>query len=97
MINYLQWIERWYESQCNGDWEHTYGIKISTLDNPGWRIKISLEETEIKDKCFSTIDIERTEEDWIYCKVEELIFKGYGGSKNLEELLKTFKEWVETN
>lgn len=35
-------LERWYAAQCNGDWEHTYGITIETLDNPGWTFKWSL-------------------------------------------------------
>ena len=94
-INYLQWIQSWYESQCDGDWEHSTGIRIETLDNPGWNIEISLEGTDLEDKLFSPLEIERNEFDWFYCKIEELIFKGYGGSKNLEEIIKIFKEWVE--
>lgn len=31
----LERLERWYAAQCNGDWEHTYGVKIGYLDNPG--------------------------------------------------------------
>lgn len=31
-------LERWYASQCDDNWEHSYGIRIDTLDNPGWRI-----------------------------------------------------------
>jgi len=65
------------------------------LDNPGWKIEISLKETELEDKLFTTVEIERNERDWLYCTIENYIFKGYGGTKNLEELMKTFKEWVE--
>jgi hypothetical protein len=36
----IKWIQQWYVSQCDGDWEHECGIKITTLDNPGWDIKI---------------------------------------------------------
>ena len=32
----FQRLQKWYKSQCNGDWEHSFGIKIETLDNPGW-------------------------------------------------------------
>jgi hypothetical protein len=32
----LNELQVWYGAQCNGSWEHTYGIKIETLDNPGW-------------------------------------------------------------
>lgn len=38
-------LERWYASQCNGEWEHSYGVWIDSLDNPGWQVRISLRET----------------------------------------------------
>jgi hypothetical protein len=29
----LSTLERWYASQCNGEWEHAYGlIRLITLD-----------------------------------------------------------------
>ena len=40
--NILIWLQNWYDKQCDGDWEHTYGIQIGTMDNPGWSVKISL-------------------------------------------------------
>ncbi|MHA7966704.1 immunity 53 family protein [Paenibacillus sp. CAU 1782] len=88
-------MEEWYERQCNEDWEHTNGIKLDTIDNPGWVLEISLEETELEEKYFKQIDIERSETDWIHCRVENWVFKGYGGVKNLQEIIRTFKEWTE--
>ncbi|MBL0319091.1 MAG: hypothetical protein IPP74_07360 [Alphaproteobacteria bacterium] len=41
----LNWLMSWYASHCNGDWEHENQIKISTLDNPGWRLQIDLVDT----------------------------------------------------
>lgn len=41
----LQELQRWYRSQCNGDWEHSYGVKIDTLDNPGWSVTVELADT----------------------------------------------------
>lgn len=38
-------IDQWHKSNCNGDWEHSYGVTIETLDNPGWWVKIDLAET----------------------------------------------------
>lgn len=28
-------LQQWYHSMCDGDWEHCYGVKIETSDNPG--------------------------------------------------------------
>lgn len=40
-----QRLAEWLTAQANGDWEHSYGIKIETSDNPGWLVKIDIEET----------------------------------------------------
>ncbi len=29
-------LDDFYRRHCNGDWEHDYGVKIETCDNPGW-------------------------------------------------------------
>lgn len=28
MTNYIKWLEKWYKDNCDGDWEHFYGIRI---------------------------------------------------------------------
>lgn len=95
--NPVSWLQGWYKSQCNGDWEHYYGVKIDTLDNPGWSIFIDISGTELESVTFNSIKIERSEEDWIHCKVEDNQFRGAGGSLNLLELLDTFRSWVISN
>ena len=91
----LIWIQDWYKSQCDGDWEHQFGIKVETLDNPGWSIQISIQETELQNKEFQNISIERIENDWFHCFVRDGKFEGPCGPYNLSEVLKIFREWVE--
>ena len=55
MENDFFWLQNWYYSQCNGDWEHGKSIYFSTLDNPGWSISINLENTELQDKEFQKV------------------------------------------
>lgn len=95
MNDNLLWLLEWYHSHCDGDWEHCYGIKMGTLDNPGWHLKISIEETELENKNFQVVDIERAENDWVYCSVKAGLFEGFGGPFNLPELIQIFKNWVE--
>lgn len=45
--NLLEWLQDWYLQQCDGEWEHFYGVKIETLDNPGWYIEIDLNDTTL--------------------------------------------------
>ena len=96
-MNALQSLIEWYSDQCNGDWEHTYGVKIDTLDNPGWSLEVNLTETDLEDRAFEPYQIQRTEEDWIVCRAETSprgrVFVGYGGAGNLEELLLAFLTW----
>ncbi|MET0049373.1 MAG: immunity 53 family protein [Sedimenticola sp.] len=95
MTRTLDRIMAWYSDQCNDDWEHSYGVKIDTLDNPGWSIEIDLEETNYANKDFSIIDIQRNDRDWVYCDIRDRKFKGAGGIGNLEELLLSFLNWVD--
>ena len=44
-MNLFEWLSKWYSSMCVDEWEHFYGIKIETLDNPGWIVTIDLLET----------------------------------------------------
>ncbi len=52
----LKWIQQWYYEQCDDDWEHQFGIFIETIDNPGWSVKISIENTDVKhaNGCFTS-------------------------------------------
>lgn len=86
-LNNIDRLQKWYLSNCNGDWEHQYGIKVETIDNPGWSVKVELLETKLQEKKIKTIDKERSEYDWLYCVIEDYILKGYCGPENLNELL----------
>lgn len=93
-MDILIWLQKWYYSNCNEDWEHQFGIHIDTLDNPGWRIKISLIETELESIAFERIEIERNDNDWYQIWVSEGVFEAAGGPKNLLEMLEVFRKWA---
>ena len=92
-MDVFKWLQEWYLQNCNGDWEHSYGVKIGTLDNPGWYVDIDLTDTDLAGEKFKPIALERSENDWIHCHVEHNIFKGYGGTLNLEEIIEIFRNW----
>jgi hypothetical protein len=94
MNDVLTWLQDWYSSNCNGDWEHFYGIKIGNIDNPGWTVSIDLQETSLEDVTFQEVVIDRSDHDWIDCKVEGNKFIAAGGSSNLTEILEVFKAWA---
>ncbi len=91
----IEWLQNWYRDQCDGNWEHNYGIVISTIDNPGWDVKVDLSytSTEIEDKKWKLI--EETESNWVGFKVCENKFEGSGDFSKLGLILSIFRDLVE--
>ena len=94
MTDVLQAFAGWYARQCDGDWEHSHGIRITTLDNPGWRLDINVSGTEREGFSFEAVREERDELDWIHAWKEQEIFKVACGPLNLAEALQRFLDWV---
>ena len=44
-----------YLTQCDDDWEHSYGVKIDTLANLGWTLKIDLTDTALDGQAFERV------------------------------------------
>lgn len=93
--NNLNWIANWFDKQCDGDWEHENGIKITTIDNPGWSVSIDLFDTNLEGKEFDTIKEDRSENDWFICFVVNKKFESRCGPRNLSEVLRIFRSWAE--
>lgn len=86
--NTIKWIEGWYRQQSDGDWEHSFGVKMDIVDNPRWSVEINIEDTNLENMEFEEIEINRNEDYWLFCFVKNGIFTGTGGVGNLEEILK---------
>jgi hypothetical protein len=95
MANELDRLQIWYVSQCDGDWEHSYGVSIENIDNPGWKVTVQLTDTGLQDVQFQALSIERSAMDWIHCAVTDMNFQGRGGPHNLVEILGVFLDWAE--
>jgi hypothetical protein len=93
MENLIVWLQSTFVELCNGDWEHGGGIRIFALDNPGWGLKVDLQDTGLIDYPFTRISQEISVNDWFDCWMENGIFEGAGGPKNLVNLLEIFKDW----
>lgn len=93
-MNTLQELEKWYRSQCNGDWEHSYGIKVDTLDNPGWSVSIDLVDTLLAERSFTEVQRLQHGTEWIHCRIRDGKWEGYGGPFILEEILQIFLAWA---
>ena len=99
----LAWLMQWYLGECNGDWEHSYGVEIGTLDNPGWRLQIDLRETGLQGKPFNRVehgepgsDLEewRTLGSWWVAQVMGDTFDVACGPLDLSSAIQIFRDWV---
>jgi len=76
-------------------WEHGSGIKIETIDNPGWHVEINLEGTSAEGKKLDKIFIEKKESDWLYLEIKEKLFIGAGDPDKLNEIVRKFIDLVQ--
>lgn len=93
----VDWIQQWYINQCDGEWEHEYGIKVYTVDNPGWSVVIDLNHTTLEDLEMPYQLFEKSEDDWYGFSIQKNAYKASGDPTKLELLLKKFKEIVDAN
>jgi hypothetical protein len=89
-------LENWYAGQCNGEWEHGYGVHIETLDNPGWKVRIDLHDTGKQHSTLTRIAVDRSQHDWIQYRVEKQEFHIACGPTNLSEAIDLFVHWFES-
>jgi len=92
--NAILQLQQWYEAQCNGDWEHQYGISIESLDNPGWRVEIDLKGTTFAGVLFTRVEQKHQNGEWLLCWAEDDKFVGAGDPSKLIVILQHFLEWV---
>lgn len=90
MKNTLHWLEDWFLTPCDGEWEHENQIKIYTADNPGWVIEIDLSFTSMEDLVFEMDTIENGENDWYAFRIKNKKFIGAGIPASCYFCLKNF-------
>ena len=93
----LRWLMQWYYAQCNEDWEHDYGVKIDTLDNPGWTLHVDLTGTSLEACTWPKTSVERSEDDWWTVWTEDRVFHGACAPFNLAETIDAFRRFVESH
>jgi hypothetical protein len=92
----LSRLNDWYSGQCDGDWEHRYGITIETLDNPGWRMRIDLIGTPLLDRAdFKKHDNEGDPRRWMVLRKNGAIFEAAGAPETLSGLIAGFLQWKD--
>ena len=92
----LAWLQEWYRRQCNGQWELARGIRLDTLDKPGWSVEIDLYGTALENRTLAMVSRQDSETEWIRCWTADGQFRAFGGPRDLGRIVRVFREWVET-
>ena len=100
----LSWLTHWYLAQCDDDWEHSYGVEIGTLDNPGWTLKIDLQDTDLEGRSFAKFahgepadNLKEWQQigSWWVADVKDGIFEAACGPLDLPAVISLFRKWAE--
>ena len=90
----FQSLATWYRAQCDGQWEHEYGVRIGTLDNPGWEVEIDLSQTSLQHATFTAVEVNESEHAWFTCRVEGTKFRAFCGPLLLATVVQVFVDWA---
>ncbi len=95
-IDDLAYLQDWYARHCNGDWEHDSRVRIGTLDNPGWRLWVNLEDTELSGRRIPRTRDESSDGDWVDYGSDGLTFAAACGPQGLVRALAAFRALAES-
>jgi hypothetical protein len=90
----VDFLQSWYQSQANGEWERAHGVTIETLDTPAWMVTIDLAGTALDGQSMPAVRNERSPSDWLLCEVDHNQFCGQGDSRKLLVILEIFQRWA---
>jgi len=93
--NNLEWLDNWYQQQCNGVWEHQQGVRLRPLDSPGWLLTINLAGTSAVNARPQQLRLDTQGGGWLACSIAGECFEGSGDPRKLEQIIGVFRRWVE--
>ncbi len=96
----LQWLERWFAAQVDGTWEHQFGVKLETCDNPGWWVRIDSDKEPPRrggDEVLESVGDPPSDANgnvgskrWMLCRIREGRFEGAGDPTQLRNIVRCF-------
>jgi Immunity protein 53 len=91
----LEFLMTWFQSCCDGDWEHDLGIRLATLDNPGWSLDVRIADTYLDGIVAESRFVETSEQVWLQWRSTGTTFEANCGPGDLRRALRAFREFAE--
>lgn len=84
----LRSLADWASSVWSTEWQHLGGVRIDTLANPGWRVRVAISSAASDDSRKILTQDYRSEHDWVVGEVVAgQLIQLRGGPLNLSEVL----------
>ncbi|MDP3277575.1 MAG: immunity 53 family protein [Deltaproteobacteria bacterium] len=93
-MSHVKELQQWYALHCEGGWEHGSGIRIETIDNPGWLIRIDLAGTELQSEDFDPIVTTTNDAGWADIRIRDGVWQAACDPVGLDAAIGTFLEWA---
>lgn len=95
MTDSFEWLQRFFLSNCDGEWEHERGCKIESMSDPGWIFQFDLTGTPHDRKALEELEDRTGPLVWLKCKVENGVFEAQCSPKRLNECIDILRDLVE--
>ena len=88
-MSHLKALQEWYATMCDGDWEHSFGVRIETVDNPGWVLSIDIAGTPVSGQVCN-VDREFPDQEWLQIRCDGKTFDVACGPRSLDRGIAAF-------
>ncbi|MCW6675976.1 immunity 53 family protein [Aerococcaceae bacterium NML180378] len=92
VLPFITYLQNWYTFECDGFWEHLYGVSGEINAEGHCLMTIDLDETYWDEEPFETVGDVAT----FQCRKEGAKFIGEGKLEHVGIFLQTFKDWIES-
>lgn len=91
----FDWLQRFFLSNCDGQWEHYYGCKIDTMSDPGWRLEFDLTGTLYSGATLDLLEDQTGPLVWMKCEIVDGVFKAQCAPRQLGDCIQILRDVVE--
>ena len=91
----LEFLDHWFASQSNGDWEHGEGVHLVTADSPGWILMVFIEGSDLHGEIEERRTFWDSDTDFLQSSSDGLVYRVSCGVGRLPEALRRFREFAE--
>jgi hypothetical protein len=90
----IEFLEGWYATQHDGEWELEHGVTICNVSNPGWALSVDLVGTDLEGRVLEDWTPVDLPDDWLYCHSDGRRFEALSSSPGLVRIIDGFRRFA---